>query len=70
MNSSLEIMVPHFQGVDDGEEFSIVDVVVPFGRREHFRQIDAGVKFAVDIFLHEDASSSMERGISHNKERF
>ena len=31
---SMEVMLPGLQGDDDSKEFSVVDVVVPFSRRE------------------------------------
>ena len=31
---SLKVMFPFGKGEDDGEEFSIIDVIVPFGKRE------------------------------------
>ena len=29
---SVEIVSPRFQGMDDSEEFSVIDIVVPFRR--------------------------------------
>ena len=31
---AMEVVAPRFQGADDREEFSVIDVVVSFGRRE------------------------------------
>ena len=31
---AMKVMPPRFQGVDDSEEFAIIDIVVSFGRRE------------------------------------
>ena len=31
---SVEVMSPGLQGGDDGQEFSIIDIVIPFCRRE------------------------------------
>ena len=31
---AVEVVTPGFQGVDDREEFSVIDVIVSFGRRE------------------------------------
>ena len=31
---SMEVMLPGLQGTDDSKEFTVVDVVVPFGGRE------------------------------------
>ena len=33
----MEIMAPRFQGANDGEEFSVIDIVVPFGGRKGLR---------------------------------
>ncbi|KIJ12508.1 hypothetical protein PAXINDRAFT_82827, partial [Paxillus involutus ATCC 200175] len=55
---------------DDGKKFSIIDVVISFGGRECFREVGAGVEFAVNVSLHENSSSSMKGGISHDEEWF
>ena len=34
---TMEIMAPRFQGANDGEEFSVIDIVVPFGGRKGLR---------------------------------
>ena len=31
---AMKVVMPGFQGADDCEEFSVVDVIVSFGRRE------------------------------------
>ena len=31
---AMEVVVPRFQGADDGKEFAVIDVVVAFGRGE------------------------------------
>ena len=31
---TIEIVSPGFQGMDDGEELSVIDIVVSFGRDE------------------------------------
>ena len=31
---AMKVVAPRFQGVDNHEEFSVIDVVVSFGRRE------------------------------------
>ena len=31
---SLKVVVPHLQGIDDSEEFSVVDIIVSFGWEE------------------------------------
>ena len=36
MAGSLYIVSPFFKGSDDGKQFSVVDIIVPFCRRESF----------------------------------
>ena len=31
---AMEIVAPGFQGTNDGEEFAIIDIIVPFSRGE------------------------------------
>ena len=31
---AVEVVAPRFQGTNDGEEFTIIDIVVAFGRGE------------------------------------
>ena len=48
---TLNVLPPLREGKDDGEEFSIVDVVVSFGREESTREVGTGVKISVCIAL-------------------
>ena len=34
---AMEIVAPRFQGANDGEEFTIIDIIVPFSRGEGLR---------------------------------
>ena len=65
-----EVVAPLFQGLDDSEEFPVVDVVVSFSRREGGRMVSTRVKVPVRILLHEYPSGGSEGGISHDKEQF
>ena len=65
-----EIMVPLFQGLDDSEEFSVVNVIVSFGGGKGSRMICAGMEVTVGVLLHEYSSGGGEGGISHDEERF
>ena len=31
---AMEVVAPGLQGANDGEEFSVIDIIVPFGRGE------------------------------------
>ena len=43
----MEIMLPRFQGMDDDEEFSVIDVIIMFCWDEQLREVQAGVPVAV-----------------------
>ena len=48
---TLNILPPLREGKDDRKEFSIVDVVVSFGREESTREIGTGVEISIGIVL-------------------
>ena len=68
--SSSEVMSPFLQGLDDSEEFSIIDVIFSFCRRESGRMIGTRMENSVRIFLHKYSSRGCEGGVCHDKERF
>jgi hypothetical protein len=41
--SSLKVVFPFLQGMDDSQEFLVIDIIVSFSRREGFQQIHTGV---------------------------
>ena len=68
MGSSLEVMTPMVKGVDNGEHFVIINIVIAFGRGEGLREISAGMKIPITIPLHEYSSTSEERCVGHDDE--
>ena len=48
---TMKVVVPRFQGVDDGEEFLVVDIVVAFGGGEQLREVGTGVPIPIGISL-------------------
>ena len=66
---AMEIVAPCFQGANDGKEFAVVDVVIPFRRGERLREVGARVPVAIGVSLKEDSSRSEFGGISGNGER-
>ena len=68
MRSSLDVLFPFVQCEDNGKEFPIVDVVVPFSRNKRLREIGTGMGIAIEIILEEDSSSSEERSVGHDRE--
>ena len=58
-----EVVMPGFQGPDDGKEFSIIDLVILFCGIEGLGEISTRMAGAILICLEEDCSSSCERGI-------
>ena len=56
--------------MDDCQEFSIIDVIVLFGREEGLGQVRAGVPITVGVNLEEDGAGSIPGCIGGNGERF
>jgi hypothetical protein len=46
-----KIMPPCFQGTDNGEEFTIIDLVIPFSGVKGLREVSTGVICSVLISL-------------------
>lgn len=61
-----EIVTPRFQGIDDGKEFLIIDVVVSFSRGKGLEQVETRVPIAVCVGLEKDSTRSILGGISSN----
>ena len=68
MRRSLDVLFPFVQCEDDGKEFPIVDVIVPFSRNKRFREVGAGMGIAIEIILEEDSSSGEEGSVGHDGE--
>ena len=68
MTGALEVMVPVVQGMDDSEQFLIIDIIVSFSRGKCLRKVCTGMEVSVIILLHEDSSAGKERGVCHDNE--
>ena len=44
---TVEVVSPGFEGMDDCQEFSIIDIIIPFCWREGLREVRTGVPFAI-----------------------
>ena len=44
---TMEVVSPGFEGMDDCQEFSIIDIVILFCWREGLREVRARVPFAI-----------------------
>ena len=44
---AMEVVAPRFQGANDGKEFTVIDVVIPFCGGERLREVGTGVPIAV-----------------------
>ena len=53
---SMEVMSPGLQGMDDGEELPVVDVIVSFCWDEQLGEVGAWVPVAVQVSLEEDGA--------------
>jgi hypothetical protein len=61
-------MSPFLQGIDDSEQFSVVDVIVPFRRTQRFGQIRTRMQVPIGVLLHQYSPDRGERGVRHDKE--
>ena len=64
----VEVVSPGFQGTDDGEEFSVVNVIISLRQGERLREVGTWVPFAVGVGLEKDGTGSILGGISGNGE--
>ena len=69
MFSSLEILPPLIESVDDGEQFLVVNVVIPFYWSEGLRKICTGMEITIVISLHEYSPAGKKGSISHDDKR-
>jgi len=65
---AMKVVSKGFESTDNGEEFSVVDVIVSFCLRERLGEIGAGVPIAIRVGLEEDPSGCVFRGVSGNGE--
>ena len=68
VRSSLQVLLPFYKGEDDGEELSVIYVVVAFRRGEGLGKVSAGVEVSCFIRLHQDSTSGEEGGVGHKGE--
>ena len=54
--------------MDDGEEFSVINVVVSLSRGERLREVGTWVPFAIGVGLEKNGAGSVFRGVSSNSE--
>ena len=60
---TMEGVAPGFQGANDGEEFTIINIVVPLGGGEGLRQVGTWVPVTIGVGLEEDGARRMFGGI-------
>ena len=53
---AVEVVAPRLQGANNGEEFSIINIVVPFGGGERLRQVGAWMPVAVGVGLEKNGA--------------
>ena len=68
VRSSLQVLFLFHKSKDNGEELSIIDVVVALGRGEGLGKVSTGVKVSCLIRLHQDSTSGEEGGVGHEGE--
>ena len=63
---TMEIVAPRFQGANDGEEFTVIDIIVSFGGGEGLGEIGTRVPVTVGISLEEDGTRRVFRSVRGN----
>ena len=63
-------MTPFLQGLDEGEELSVIDVIVSLSQGEDSGMVGARMVIPIRVLLHEYSSRCSEGGIGHNEEGF
>ena len=48
-----EVMSPFLQSLDDGEKFSVIDVIVSLHRGKGGRMVGTGVEVSIGVLLHQ-----------------
>ena len=48
---AMEVMSPGFEGMDNCQEFVVVDIIILFCWRKGLRKIGAGMPFAIQVSL-------------------
>ena len=48
---TMEVMLPSFEDIDDGEELLVIYVIIMLCRREGLRKVGTGMPFSVGICL-------------------
>ena len=69
MGGSLKVVAPMAKGVDNGEQLSIVNVVVAFSRREGLGEISARVKISITVSLYKHSSTGKKRCVCHDNKQ-
>jgi len=63
---AMEVVLPRFEGANDGKEFSVIDVIVSFSLRERLGEIGVGMPISIRVGLKEDSIRCMFRCVSSN----
>ena len=58
VRSSLQVLFPLNKGEDNGEELSVIYVIIAFGRGKGLGEVGAGVEVSCLIRLHQDSTRS------------
>ena len=66
----MEIMSLGLQGMDNHEEFTVIDIIVTCSGNKRLEEVEAWVLVIVGVSLKEDGTQSILRSISDNSEGF
>ena len=63
---SMEVVSPGFQSMDNGKEFTVIDVIVSFSQDKQLREIQTGVSVTIGVGLKKDGIRGVLRSICGN----
>ena len=49
VEGALKVLAPFIQGKNDGKEFLVIDVIIPFSQPKHFEEICARLEVPIVI---------------------
>ena len=64
----MKVVAPRLQGMNDGEEFAVIDVIVMLGGGEGLREVGAGMPVTVRVGLEEDGARRVFRHVCGDSE--
>ena len=63
---AMEVMSTRLQGMNDGKEFTVINVIVLFGWYERLREVGVGMPVTIRVSLEKNYARGIFEGVSGN----